>query len=69
MYTIYSTGLSSLGVPGVPWHTQVLADQLTLFQPRGTDNAHLSTIGTRGFIVVKSNLEEIDDTKNHFEIN
>ena len=26
-------GLSSLGVPGVPWHTQILADQLTLFQP------------------------------------
>ena len=28
-------GLSSLGVPGVPWHTQILADQLTLFQPGG----------------------------------
>ena len=26
---------SSLGVPGVPWHTQNLADQLTLFQPGG----------------------------------
>ena len=26
-------GLSSLGVPGVPWHTQILVDQLTLFQP------------------------------------
>jgi hypothetical protein len=23
-------GLSSLGVPGVPWHTQILAEQLTL---------------------------------------
>ena len=30
------TGLSSLGVPGVPW----LADQLTLYQPRGADYAH-----------------------------
>ena len=36
-------GLSSLGVPGVPWHTQILADQLTLSQPRGTDYAHHST--------------------------
>ena len=44
-----STGLSSLGVLGVPWHTQILADQLTLFQPRGTDYAHLITSGTPGF--------------------
>ena len=44
-----SAGLSSLGVPGVPWHTQFLADQLTLFQPWGTDYAHLITIGTPGF--------------------
>ena len=45
-------GLLSLGVPGVPgvpWHTQILADQLTLFQPRGTDYAHLITTGTPGF--------------------
>ena len=27
--------VSSLDVPGVPWHTQILADQLTLFQPGG----------------------------------
>ena len=34
----YNSGLLSLGVPGVPgvpWHTQILADQLTLFQPGG----------------------------------
>ena len=31
----FTVGLSSLGVPGVPWHTQILADQLTLFQPGG----------------------------------
>ena len=43
------TGLSSLGVPGVPWHTQILADQLTLFHPGGTDYAHLITTGTPGF--------------------
>ena len=42
-------GLSSLGVPGVPWHTQYLADQLTLFQPGGTDYTHLITTGTPGF--------------------
>ena len=39
----------SLGVPGVPWHTQILADQLTLFQPGGTDYAALITTGTPGF--------------------
>ena len=43
------TGLSSLGVPGVPWHTQILADHLTLLQPGGTDYAHLITIGTPRF--------------------
>jgi hypothetical protein len=43
------SGLSSLGVPGVPWHTQILSDQLTLFQPGGTDYAHLITTGTPGF--------------------
>ena len=32
---IHITGVSSLEVPGVPWHTQILADQLTLFQPGG----------------------------------
>jgi hypothetical protein len=42
-------GLSSLGVPGVPWHTQILADQLTLFQPGGTDYAHLITKCQPGF--------------------
>ena len=46
---ISDAGLSSLGVPGVPWHTQILADQLTLFQPGGTDYAHLITTGTPGF--------------------
>ena len=49
MHTYICTGLSSLGVPGVPWHTQSLADQLTLFQPGGTNYAHLITTGTPGF--------------------
>ena len=46
----HTTGLSSLRVPGVPWHTQILADQLTLFQLGGTDYAHLITTGTPGFL-------------------
>ena len=43
------SGLSSLGVPGVPWHTQILAGQLTLFKPGGTNYAHLITTGKPGF--------------------
>ena len=46
---IFNAGLSSLGVPGVPWHTQIWADQLTLFETRGTDYAHLITTSTPGF--------------------
>ena len=34
------SGLSSLGVPGVSWYPQILADKLTLSQPRGADYAH-----------------------------
>ena len=41
--------MSSLGVPGVPWHTQYFTDQLTLFQPGGTDYAHLITTGIPRF--------------------
>ena len=32
-----NTGVLSLGVP---WHPQILADQLTQSQPRGADYAH-----------------------------
>ena len=42
-------GLSSLVMPGVPWHTQILAGQLTLFQPGGSDYAHLITTSTPKF--------------------
>ena len=45
---VYS-GVSSLGLPGVPWHPQILADQLTLSQPGGTDYAHHSTTSPPGF--------------------
>ena len=48
-YSGVISGLSSLGVPGVPWNTQILADQLTLFQPGGTDYAHLITTHTPAF--------------------
>ena len=40
-------GLSSLGVPGVPWHPQILADQLTLYQPRGADYTHQIIVAPR----------------------
>ena len=36
-------------MPGVPWHTQILVAQLTLFHPGGTDYANLITAGTPGF--------------------
>ena len=55
MYVV--TGLSSLGVP---WHTQILADQLTLFQP---DYAHLITTGTPGFSDLPKALSN-SNTKN-----
>ena len=54
---LYGTGLSSLGVPGVPWHTQILEDQLTLFQPGGIDYAHLITTGTPEFLDLPTALQ------------
>ena len=42
-----------MGVPGVTWHTQILADQLTLFQPGRPDYAHqpnLIATRTPGFL-------------------
>ena len=46
---VSSLGVSFLGVPGVPWHSQILADKLTLSQPGGTNYAHLITTATPGF--------------------
>ena len=43
--TACRAGVSSLGVG-----THILADQLTLSQPRGADYAHLITSGTPGFL-------------------
>ena len=54
--------MSSLGVP---WHTQILADQLTLFQPGGgTDYAHLITTGTPGFSDLPTALHRISFKKS-----
>jgi hypothetical protein len=47
--SFHHPGLSSLGVPGVPWHLQILADQLTLSQLGGKDYTHHITIGTPRF--------------------
>ena len=56
---LFSSGLSSLGVPGEPWHPQILKDQLTLFQPGGTNYAHLITTGTPRFTDLPTVLESI----------
>ena len=37
------------GVPGVPWHPQILKYQLTLYQPERADYAHHINTGTPGF--------------------
>ena len=38
-------GMSEPGVPGVQWHPQILAHQLTLSQPEGSNYAHHITKG------------------------
>ena len=47
--SFFAGGLSSLGVPGLPWHPQILADQLTLSQPGGADYVHYINTGTPRF--------------------
>ena len=54
-----NAGVSSLGVPGVPWHPQILAAQSTLSQPGGADYAHLITTGTPGFSDLRTALEMV----------
>ena len=54
-----SSGLSSLGVPGVPWYPQILADQLTLPQLGGADYAHHITTGTPGISNLATSLHGI----------
>ena len=65
MYVLRA-GVSSLGVPGLPRHTQILVDQLTLFQPGGTDCAHIITIiGTPGFSDLPTALESKYSTQTN----
>ena len=54
------TGMSSLWVPGVPWHPQILADHLTLYQPGGADYAHQITTGTPWFSDLPTALTHVD---------
>ena len=42
---------------GVPWHPQILVDQLTLSQPGGTDYAQQITTGTPGLSDLPTALE------------
>ena len=47
--TLLNAGVSSLGVPGMPWHPQILADQLTLSQRGGSRLCPPYNTGTPGF--------------------
>ena len=48
---------------GVPF--QILEDQLTLFQPGGTDYAHLITTGTHGFLDIPTALQSEPNDRGH----
>ena len=45
---------------GVPWHFQILADQITLSQTEGADYAHQITNGTLGFSDLPTALQHHD---------
>ena len=42
-------GCRPWGVPGVPWHPQILAEQLTLSQPERADYAHQKILASLDF--------------------
>ena len=63
------TDLSSLGVPGVPWYPQILADQLTLSQPGGADYARHINTGTPGFSDLPTALQHDATRGNDYEEN
>ena len=48
-HTAHHPGVSSLGVSGVSWHPQILADQLTLSQSGGSRLCPPNNTGTLGF--------------------
>ena len=60
------SGLSPLGSPGVPWHPQILADQLTLFQLGGTDYAHLIITGTPGFSDLLTDMQLFHKSRDRY---
>ena len=67
------SGLSEQEGPGGPppstnLPTQISADQLTLFQPGGTDYAHLITTGTPGFSDLPTALYSCDKFVIYLEI-
>ena len=45
----HRSGVSSLGVPGVPWHSHILVDQFALSQPGGADYAPTLLLAPLGF--------------------
>ena len=48
-YLMADQGCRPWGCQGLPWHPQILEDQLTLSQPGGADYAHHATTGTPRF--------------------
>ena len=52
-------GVSSLGVPpGVPWHPQILIDQLKfIYSEKATNFCEISTINLSYVVTVKSTVE------------
>ena len=56
------TGVSSLGVPGVPWHTQIWQITYPYFSqgPGRKDYAYQITIGTPRFSELPKALQALD---------
>ena len=52
----------------VPWHPQILADQLTLSQPGWIDYAHLITTGTPRFSDLPMAKHTKDKITNHHQM-
>ena len=59
--------MSSPGVPGVPWYPQILAEQLSLYQPGGADYGHQITTGTPGFSDLPTALLSEDNFVDYYK--
>ena len=57
---VLTPSLPGVSALGVPWHPQILADQLTLSQPGRTDYAHHITAVTPGFSDLPTALHSTD---------